>query len=99
MKNLMLKNLISAVMALCVFSAYANANTTYTFEPTPKDMYDLDHYKVYYWGIDLTSKEFNTSDIIVEAELTFNHITNWTWERNVLYIHLLDNPNEFVGLG
>ena len=98
MKNLMLKSMILVVTALCVFSAHANANNTYTFEPDPKNMYDLDHHKVYYWGIDLTSKGFNTSDTIVEAELTFNHITNWTWERNVLYIHLLDNSNEFVGL-
>ena len=78
-------------MALCVFSAHANANNTYTFEPDPSNMYNLDHAWYYTWGIDLKSEGFTQGEVITEATLTFNNIRNWDNNPNVLYIHLLDN--------
>lgn len=58
------------------------------FVPPVADLYDLDHYYAYTWGIDLG---FTTSDTpIVEATLTFRDIYNWRVEEDHLYVHLLD---------
>jgi hypothetical protein len=83
-----MKKLMVAMMALILFPAMAGAST-YTFSPTPKDLWDLDHYKAYTWGI-----EWNlpSNEVITEATLSFDNITNWKYEQDVLYIHLLDNP-------
>ncbi len=65
------------------------------FEPAVKDMYDLDHYRYYCWGIDMTPFQGAT---ITSAELSFDNITNYNNADNRLYIHLLDNENAAKGL-
>ena len=73
----------------------AQANI-YTFTPTPIDMADLDHYSAYTWGID-----WQVSDEIIGATLTFTNIRDWIVEEDdALFIHLLDDaPLGAIGLG
>ena len=60
------------------------------FVPDDGDIFDLDHYYAYSWGIDLG---FSTQDTpIVEAYLEFDNIQNWWYENgDVLYIDLIDD--------
>ncbi|MBA7540307.1 hypothetical protein ES705_32603 [subsurface metagenome] len=79
--------IISTVLVLSM-SGMAGA-TVYTFAPEPNDLYDLDHYSWYTWGIDQTIPE---GEIIQSASLSFNDIQNWTYyEPNALWVHLLDS--------
>ena len=62
---------------------------TYTFQPSPRaDLWDLDHYKYYTWGIDWSVPDGET---VVEASLFFDNIRNWNNRANDLWIHLLDS--------
>ncbi len=82
--------LLALVLAVSVVPSFAAADTILPpFEPSPADMYDLDHYKVYSWGIDVP---LAPGEEIIAAELTFDNIRNWDNAPNVLYIHLLDSP-------
>jgi len=66
------------------------ANAEYTFQPSPADLYGLDHNKYYTWGIDFT---IPNGQPIIEAVLTFEDIYDWSVEDDDhLYTHLLDNP-------
>jgi len=85
-----MKKLMVAMMALILFPAMAGAST-YTFTPTPNDLWDLDHYKAYTWGI---TWNLPSNEVITGATLSFVDITNWDNNSNVLYLHLLDNPPE-----
>ncbi len=63
---------------------YADA----VFVPPDHDIFDLDHYYAYTWGINLG---FSTADTpITEAILTFKNIYNWRVEEDHLYVRLLD---------
>ena len=65
--------------------------TGISYQPTPADMYDLDHSSYYAWGIDLTSdSQYSLGDSIESAELTFSNIRNYADLDNVLFIRLLD---------
>lgn len=76
--------IIGAVLILSG-SLFADA----VFTPPEQDIFDLDHYYAYTWGIDL---EFSTSETpITEAVLTFTDIYNWKAEDDNLYVHLLDD--------
>jgi len=66
---------------------------TYTFQPTPADLYDLDHYRYYTWGIDW---DIPAGEIIVSASLFFDDIRNWNKKSNDLWVHLLDSANTGV---
>ncbi len=84
---------ISSVVLVLAMVGMANAGL-YEFQPYPADLYDLDHYKSYTWGIDFTVPP---GEQIVEAFLMFNNIYDWTVEEgDHLYIHLLDNPQSGV---
>ena len=85
---------ITALLFLTIFG-FAEA-TTFTYEPTPKDLYDLEHGHYYTWGID--ADELLGTDII-SASLSFNNIRNWTYEENDLYVHLLDDVTPGVTIG
>jgi hypothetical protein len=65
------------------------------FIPDDQDVFDLDHYYAYEWGIDLG---FSTADTpIVEAYIEVENIQNWWIEDlDVLYVDLLDGST--VGL-
>jgi hypothetical protein len=87
-----MKKLMVALMALILFPAVAVAST-FTFSPTPNDLWDLDHDKAYTWGINWN---LPSNEVITGATLSFDNITNWDNHSNILYIHLLDNPHAGV---
>jgi len=66
---------------------------TYTFEPTPADLDDLDHSSYYTWGIDWN---IPAGEIIVSASLSFDDIRNWNKKSNDLWVHLLDSATAGV---
>ncbi len=79
-----------AAVGACMFGAIAASAASIKFTPTPSDLWDLDHYKYYTWGIDwsLPADQYVTS-----ATLAIDNINDWTVEEgDILYIHLLDNP-------
>ncbi len=61
---------------------------TYEFQPNRFDLYDLDHYNYYKWGIGLTIPHGETLNSVT---LEFDDIRDWEKETNVLYVHLLDS--------
>ncbi|MFH1417958.1 MAG: PEP-CTERM sorting domain-containing protein [Planctomycetota bacterium] len=81
--------LLVLVLAIGMVPSLAAADEIMTFSPTPANMYNLDHYKVYSWGIDVP---LDPGEKIIAAELTFDSIRNWDDNPNVLYIHLLNSP-------
>ena len=92
MKNI----IISTVVLVLAMIAAADAGV-YTFQPSPSDLYGLDHYKYYTWGIDFSVL---SGQAITGAVLTFKDIYDWKVEDDDhLYIHLLDNPTLGVVVG
>jgi hypothetical protein len=55
----------------------------YTFQPTPVDLFDLDHHKYFKWGINW---DLPAGQTIIGSSLFFDNIDNWTAENDVLYI-------------
>lgn len=87
---------ISAAFFVSVFfliSASLAGAATYTFQPNPLDLSDLEHGHYYTWGIDWTIPD---DERIESASLIFNDIKNWTNEANDLWVHLLDNSDSGV---
>ncbi len=85
-----------AVALVGMMAATISASEVFTFTPDPEDLDDLDHYKWYTWGIDVTVLE---ARFIEEVELRFENISNWDDETNVLYLHLLDDADLGVSSG
>jgi len=69
-----------------------------TLEPTPRDLYDLDHNKYYTWGIQPGLGDPSLV-VITCATLKFAGIFNWDWHNNDLYVHLLDTAPAGVTVG
>jgi len=91
----MKRKILAAIVLLMFVAGMADAGITY--EPSPSDMYDLDHGDYYIWGIDLTSDNgYRPGDEILEAQLNFTNIRNYNSSTNILFIHLLDDAD--VGL-
>lgn len=66
----------------------------YTFTPPDADLYDLDHYKAYEWGLDWA----HTGETIIGASLSFKSIYDWRVEDNdTLFISIFDKPTS-IGL-
>src|SRR6266513_2729601 len=63
------------------------AITTLSYQPSPVDLYDLDHHMVYTWRLDNLNVD---TAAITGASLTFSGIRNWDSNQNVLHLHLLD---------
>ncbi len=88
-----MKHLLTLLGFCCflVIGAIPAHAGSYTFIPNPADLYDLDHYKAYGWGL----QWMHPGEEIVGASLTLKNIYDWQVERNdSLYIHLIDNPVE-----
>src|SRR5438105_3372510 len=82
-----LRRFLCALACLGVVSSAHATLTTLTFQPTPTDMYDLDHHYVYTWRIDnISLTGFN----LTGATLSIANIANWDSNPNVLHLHLLD---------
>lgn len=83
----MKKGLILFVASLYVLAlASVVSATTYTFQPSDKDLMDLDHYYADLWGID---KTLGAGEFITGATISFDNIRNWNDESNDLYLSLL----------
>jgi hypothetical protein len=79
-----------ALMSVCVLSVAgtsARADVLH-YVPSPSDLYDLNHYSYYTWGM---TAQWQAPTTVVAAKLTITQIGDWTSEDNVLYIHLLDS--------
>lgn len=86
---------LTAALLLSLTSTLAHA-TTYQFQPTPTDLYDLDHTQYYSWGI---SWSVPGGETITSASLLFKNISNWDSNPNDLWVHLLDLPAAGVTVG
>lgn len=64
---------------------------TYTFTPSPADLWDLDHGWVYGWGVVEDASWLGEGEVITGATLSFDNIRNWNNSPNDLYVHLLDD--------
>ncbi|MDQ6624510.1 MAG: VPDSG-CTERM sorting domain-containing protein [Verrucomicrobiota bacterium] len=68
-------------------SSVASSAASYSFTPSPNDLYDLDHHAAFAWRID----NINLSGVPIQsASLTFTNIRNWDNSPNFLFTHLLD---------
>jgi hypothetical protein len=90
-----LRSVVWTIILVLSLSGIAGA-TSYTFQPTPSDLWDLDHWKYYTWGIDGTDL---VGETIVRASLFFDDIRNWDDNPNNLYVHLLDSADVGVTIG
>jgi hypothetical protein len=94
-----LKKLLRFSFAIAlVFSigGWAGA-ATYIFEPSPSfDLWDLDHYKYYTWGIDWNLPQGET---IAAATLSLDDVRNHNSGLNDLYVQLLDSASNGVAVG
>jgi len=82
---------ISAAFFVSVFilvSASLAGAAPYSFQPTPADLWDLEHGHYYTWGIDWSVP---TGEAIVGASLLFDDIHNYNNSENHLWVHLLDS--------
>lgn len=86
---------ILSILLLLGLAATSNANT-YTFQPVPADLWDLDHWSYYTWGINWSVP---SGEEITGADLFFDDIRNWDNADNDLYIHLLDSASSGVSTG
>jgi len=83
-----MKKLLLAFFAAALLGISSNAwASLYIFQPSVADIYDLDHYYYYSWGINWTPK---TNEQIISAQVYIKNINNWTVEDDSLYVNLLD---------
>jgi len=76
------------VLVLLLLVSPATFGTTYSFQPVPADMNDIDHHFLYSWSISGFSL---AGQSITSAKLGFTNIENWNSNPNILYIHMFDN--------
>ena len=85
------------VAAMVFFMGGWAEAATYNFEPSPSsDLWDLNHYKYYTWGIDWNLPQGET---ISAATLSFDNIRNYNSAPNDLYVQLLDSASSGVVVG
>lgn len=82
-----------AALGFIIFGAGAANATVYNYTPSPIDLYDLDHYSAYAWGIQWD----HASEAITGAQLSFTSIYDWTVEtEDTLWLNLLSNATSGV---
>lgn len=79
-----------AALLLALTVPVAASAASYTFIPNPSgDLWDLDHYKGYTWGVNWTHQD----EVITDVSIKIKNIYDWTYEAgDSLYITLLDDP-------
>jgi hypothetical protein len=87
------KKFLFGVMLLLVLNPMVGNAGTLTFAPydgsaPQSDLYDLDHYKIYLWGIQWSLPQ---GEEITSATILINDIYNWDDQYNILKLYLLDN--------
>ena len=65
-----------------------------SFQPRPRDLYDLPHGYYFTWGISIQPDVSRVQ--VTAAQLKFDDIRNWNAGPNKLYVHLLDSAPEGV---
>ncbi len=86
MKSFLTKFLI--VTAVVLGGAFNAPSTSFQFTPRTPDLFDLDHFKYYTWGINW---KLGANEVIDSAQISIKNINNWTIEDNdKLYIELLN---------
>ena len=90
-KTLRLFGILLGALALATPAA-AGSFTFSSFDAGSQynDIYDLDHYYLYIWGIN--AGNLPADEKIVSASLSFDDIRDWTPETDILKVYLLDNP-------
>jgi hypothetical protein len=88
-----IQRLLIILLAALVFTGLLLSNSgaaKYTFVPNPKDIYGLDHWHYYKWGI---YQPLSPGEVVVSAKMTIDDINDWTIENgDILYVHLLNTP-------
>ncbi len=59
--------------------------------------FDLDHHLAYTWQ--LSNVNIPPGQVITGASITFNAISNWDTNPNMLFVHLLDSARSFSTAG
>ena len=94
MVDMNVRVLVAFTFVLLLFAGTSLVQaTSYSLEPTPRDLYDLDHGDYYTWGIDASdlASDLAAGGIIVDAQLDISNINDWTSEDNdVLHMWLVD---------
>jgi hypothetical protein len=80
--------LTAMILTMVVIACGTTSAGVYYYQPSPANLWNLDHHLNVTWGIRWTHRE----EKITDAVLTFHNIWNWANEPNNLYSHLLDNP-------
>ena len=84
-----MKRILVSLAALIVLSLPTVVSAdVLTFAPTPADLNDLDHHKVYAWRVDNVNLN---GKVITGATLKIKNIANWDNRVNKLFVHLLDS--------
>jgi len=95
-----MKRLLSCLffVAIILCSAMESQSTEFVFQPSPKDMDDLQHGYYYGWSVDNAQaiqlgKELSEGYKITSAELVFTNIYNWQYKEigNQLSTYLLSD--------
>ncbi len=95
MKKILLLSV--AIAFIVTMGGVAGAATySYTFRPSPADLYDLEHGKYYTWGIDWSVPD---GEQIVGATLFFDNIRNYNSSPNDLWATALDSAASGVVVG
>ena len=87
--------ILAITLGLGIAGATSGSAAVHVFDPNPSDIYDLDHYRYYTWGIDFDTQGEEISNVF----LTFDNIHNWRPEDNSLFIHLLDDAPSGLTVG
>lgn len=77
---------LAGILCSAASGAHAAVNT-YSYQPNPANLYNLDHHTLYTWKIDDIDP---SNQPITGATITINCIYNWNSNPNILYMHLLD---------
>lgn len=86
--------IIAAVTLAVLLAPLAASAETVTFEPTPGDLYDLDHSYAFSWRIQVEDEVLNSK--LESASIHFDRLRNWSTEPNTLYLRLLDTAGNGV---
>jgi hypothetical protein len=86
------KVFIVAVFVAACAAQSALATSAHSYRPNPQDLYDLDHYKAYLWGLELN---IGPGEEITSVSLLFKQIRDANWLGcNDLWLTLIDEPNK-----
>ena len=83
---------LTVILGICLGSTSVWGGS-YTFEPIPKNLYDLDHHTYYAWGIQWNGPQLGVAggEVLQSAVLKIDNIYNWDDNANVMHMWLVDS--------